>query len=484
MSLKKNIFYSIGLTGANYIFLFITFPYVTPLLGPAGIGLYNFVYNIVQFFMYFSVLGVLNLGTREIAKCNSRAQTNEVFSKVFLANVLVTAMVLAVYFPVIYLVPSFAAVRSYLLLGAIQIVFNSLAIEWLFSGQQNFKFITLRSVCVRGLYVLCVFLFVRKATDVKLYYILFVASAVCNGTLNWIYGRRFATLIRVSLKSIFHDYIKPMWLLGSYQLVSFFYVGLNTVVLGTVCSQDQVGYYSTAMKIVVLIQSVYTAYGAAVLPKISELVAAGDHENERRYLNLSMQTLSMLGVPCMIALLVYASPIIRLIAGEAFGPSVQLLMIASPLVLILGLGQVMITQVLIPHSLDRQVLSCTLTGAFTGIALNVLFVWLLHLEATGSMLTWVIAESVVATAAVIVASRHYHIAHILKTPLRYILWLAPSLVPLWAITHYVSNQWLSIAAGLSFLLVYCHIIYRYKLKPPQYLAAIERLTGIVTKIKN
>lgn len=90
MGLKKNIVYSAVLQGANYIFQFITFPYASRVLGPDGIGLYNYATSIVQYFMLFAAMGILNLGTREIAKCTSQQQLNLTFSKLLVTNILIS----------------------------------------------------------------------------------------------------------------------------------------------------------------------------------------------------------------------------------------------------------------------------------------------------------------------------------------------------------------------------------------------------------
>lgn len=69
MGLKKNIYYSGLLTTSLYVFQFITYPYVARVLGVTNIGICNFVQSIVQYFILFSMFGVLSLGVREIAAC-------------------------------------------------------------------------------------------------------------------------------------------------------------------------------------------------------------------------------------------------------------------------------------------------------------------------------------------------------------------------------------------------------------------------------
>lgn len=69
MGVKKNVLYSTFLTGANYIFPLITYPYISRVLGPENIGENEFALRIVGYFLLFASLGIATVGTREIAKC-------------------------------------------------------------------------------------------------------------------------------------------------------------------------------------------------------------------------------------------------------------------------------------------------------------------------------------------------------------------------------------------------------------------------------
>ena len=49
MSLKKNVLYNTFLTGANYIFPLITFPYISRVLGAETLGQNEFAIRIVGY---------------------------------------------------------------------------------------------------------------------------------------------------------------------------------------------------------------------------------------------------------------------------------------------------------------------------------------------------------------------------------------------------------------------------------------------------
>ena len=78
MGVKKNVLYSTFLTGANYIFPLITYPYISRVLGPENIGENEFALRIVGYFLLFASLGIATVGTREIAN-NQRKTVQELF---------------------------------------------------------------------------------------------------------------------------------------------------------------------------------------------------------------------------------------------------------------------------------------------------------------------------------------------------------------------------------------------------------------------
>ena len=180
MGLKKNVLYSGFLTSSLYIFQFITYPYVSRVLGVNGIGICNFTQTIVHYFILLSTLGITSIGIREIAKYkNDNVHLNKVFSGIFQINAILT------FFVLIEILPQLVPYRRLLYIGVVQIIFNTLSIEWLFKGLENFKYITIRTFWVKILYVISVFVFIRDEGDYDLYFAIIVGSVVVNGIATW-----------------------------------------------------------------------------------------------------------------------------------------------------------------------------------------------------------------------------------------------------------------------------------------------------------
>ena len=191
-SVKRNFVYNGILTLSNYIFPLIVYPYVSRVLGVSNIGICNFVDSVVHWFILFSMMGMTILGNREMAAIgNDRERRSKAFSELIVLNLVTTFLAAAGLLVAMYTVPKLIVHQDLLYVGVVKLVFNLFLMEWFFMGMEDFKYITNRSILVKCLYVISVFLFVREASDYKIYYALTVSVVVVNALINSVYIRKF-----------------------------------------------------------------------------------------------------------------------------------------------------------------------------------------------------------------------------------------------------------------------------------------------------
>ena len=207
-SIKKNFLYSGILTTANIVFPLIVYPYVSRVLGVANIGLCNFIDSLINYFVLFSTLGISVLGIREIAAAlKDRDKLNSAFSTLFILNVITTAIMMVVLVLVTIFVTRLRDNWPLMIVGAFKLLFNVLLVEWLYKGLEEFRYITIRTLIVRVLYVVLVFLFVRNQSDYLIYYVLTTFMVVVNAIINMGHSRTFVTC---SLKYLhLKEVVKP-----------------------------------------------------------------------------------------------------------------------------------------------------------------------------------------------------------------------------------------------------------------------------------
>lgn len=402
MGLKKNIAYSSLLTVANYIFPFITFPYITRVLGVEKFGLCNFYNSIVSYFMLFAMMGMSSLAVREIARCKgNKAELNKTFSSLSLLNGITTVLSVATVLLSLLFVDKFQEHPQFIIIGAISILFNFLLFEWLFRGLEDFSYITIRSIAIRVIYVIAVFVFVKNEDDYLVYFLLTSFIVVVNAIVNLLYTRK---VVVFSLEDInLRCYVKPYIIFGAYQLLTSMYTSFNVAYLGFVCDDIEVGYYSASVKLFNILLSFYTAFSGVLLPRMSQMIEVGDSNGFQNLLKQSLVVLYSFAIPILIFTEVFTKDIVSILAGSGFEGAIMPMKIVMPLVLIIGIEQVLIYQILMPLKKDNQVFVNSCLGALTGVLLNVLLVP--RLMSLGSAIVWLSSEMVVLCCAYIYVNK-------------------------------------------------------------------------------
>lgn len=396
-NLKKNILYSGILTTANYIFPLITYPYVSRVLGVANIGVCNFVDSIINYFLLFSALGIGVVGIREIAKNKGdKDKLQKTFSQLFTINTISTSIALLVLLIAMHTVGRLQENYELLWIGVLKLVFNYLLIEWFYKGLEDFKYITNRTIWVRCFYVISVFLLVKTPQDITTYYFLTSAIIIINAIINVLYARKYVkfTFCLSSLR----EPAKAICIFGLYSILTSMYTTFNVAYLGFVSTDTQVGLYTTSTKIHTIILMAFTAVTGVLMPRMAAILSEKKYDEYKRLIKKSVNILFLFAIPCVIIIEVFAPLIIRIIAGAGYEGAVTPLRIIAPLVLIIGIEQILITQSLIPMGRDKAVLTNSIMGAIVGILANIFIVP--HLESVGSAIAWLAAEVAVMLSAI------------------------------------------------------------------------------------
>ena len=472
-SLKKNFFYSALLTVANYVFPLITYPYVSRVLGVTGIGICNFVDNIVNWFIVFSTMGIFVIGVREIAAVRSgRQERSRVFSGLLALNGLMTLAAAAVLAISIFVVPSLASYRKLLLLGVAKLVAHSLSLEWFFRGLEEFKYITNRSIIIKTLYVVAVFLFVRKPEDYGIYYLLLTLTVVANTLVNAQYARRFVTF---SLKGIdMKRFVLPFFILGLNYVLTSFYSTLNVIYLGFVQGAEQVGYYTSATKILTIVTALISAFTTVMLPRMSAVLTEGRMNEFREYVNNAFRILFLVGIPAVFFFLTLSPDIIRVISGVGYEGAVVPMRIIAPMLLIAGLDQILIMQIMMPMKQDRRIFVNSAIGAAVGILLNLLLVR--TMGARGSAVVWLCAEVAVCIAAMTVVFGKDGIAFPGRNVLQMFLLYLPLFLALFGIGRIpAGNAFLRLGFAALLTLGYFFVVSCRIIKDPLVLGLVRQV---------
>ncbi|HCN82743.1 MAG TPA: flippase, partial [Sphingobacteriaceae bacterium] len=175
--MSRNYFYNVLISLTNILFPIITFPYASHVLGPVGIGKVQFVISFAQYFALFAALGIPLYGITETARSKGNKDgLSKVFSELVFLHTLVGIAFSVIYFSIILLHPFFKPdIHLYIASGLI-ILLGFTSVDWFYSGIERYRLIAFRSVFIKTIAVIFLFVFVKSAGDYFNYLLILLFS--------------------------------------------------------------------------------------------------------------------------------------------------------------------------------------------------------------------------------------------------------------------------------------------------------------------
>jgi PST family polysaccharide transporter len=179
------------------------------------------------------------------------------------------------------------------------------------------------------------------------------------------------------------------------------------VLLGFLASDEDVGYFSSAYKLIAIIMALgITPITQTLYPHLGSVFSDVSKDKEEKSYTLLRVALAMTGITLAISIGTFAAaPIAVLILfGKNFSPAIASLRLMSFLPLIIGLSNVFGIQGMLNLKLDKEFFGVTAVGAVLCMALN--FFLIPHYSQLGTTGAWVLTEIFITTATFAVLSYH------------------------------------------------------------------------------
>lgn len=460
-SLRSNFLYNILMTVGSQLMAVIVFPYVSRVLGPSNFGIVNFADSTADNFIIIATMGMTTLGVREIViNRNNPAALSATFSNLFILNALSTISALILFGFAYMFLPNMSDYPQMMVLACVKIIFSFLQVNWLFSGLEEFKYISLRTLGVKVLYVIGVFIFVRQANDYNIYFMLLVGMIVANAVINLFYSRNFVSFHfrKFNFKPLF----TPFLLLGVYYICMSIYSTMNMMALGMFSTTEQVGYFSFSAKLFAIITSIYYAFTSAAMPRMCSLLVDDKASEFSSYITRTSRTVTQLAIPIIIFGVIFASQMTYVISGPEYLAAVPSVRILFPMLYFYGMEKILIEQILMPLERDRLLLRNALIAAGVAIACDVLFIK--SLGATGSAIAWLGAEFTIFILSIAHTSRYLSLTQLFDEAKKNILYYLPLMPILIFITYlHINPAWI-FAIGAGVFTLYFIALQYYFLK--------------------
>ena len=392
-SLKLNFFMNVMLTMSSFIFPLITFPYVSRILLPVGTGKVSFATSIVTYFSMFAQLGIPTYGIRVCATVrDDRKKLSKVAQELLIINLVMCIVSYAVLFIAIFTVPRLKEEKNLYIILSFTIILTSIGMEWLYKALEQYTYITMRSVFFKFVALVAMFLLVHKQEDYILYGGITIMAASASNVLNLVNVHKY-----IDLKPIgnydFKRHIKPIVIFFAMSCATTIYTNLDTVMLGFMATDADVGYYNASVKIKSILVSVVTSLGAVLLPRASYYIQQGELKQFRRITSKALTFVFLIATPLMVYFIYFAKEGIYFLSGSSYESAVVPMQLIMPTLLLIGITNILGIQMLIPMGKEKVVLYSEIWGAVVDVIINAILIP--KYASVGAAIGTLIAEFVV-----------------------------------------------------------------------------------------
>ncbi len=370
--ITTNYIYNLAYKILTLIVPLITTPYLSRVLGADGIGIFSYCMSIVTYFTYAGNLGTPVFAKREIATArDNHEQRNQIFSDIVIMQCGLIILSLMLY---LFVTPFFHRYETMFIICAVGIVANIFDINWLYAGLEEFPRIVFRNVIVKTISVFCIFTFVRHKNDLYIYAICMMLSNLLGNLWLFIGARKYVKFVKPKLKNM-PGYLKSSTVLMLPTLVTVLYASIDKTMIGTLSNSiSEVGYYEQSQKIITMSIAVVTSLGAVLMPRLSALFAGNDTDGIKKYVNLSLLFCIFISLPMAFGLATISGNLVPWFFGPGFEKVVKLLAVFSPMLVFMGVSNLIGTQLLISTRNEKTLLIVIIISVLINCLINFLLI--------------------------------------------------------------------------------------------------------------
>lgn len=410
-----NFVYQSAYQLTSIILPIITIPIVSRALGPEGVGTWNYMQSIMNYFLLLAGLGLSNYGVREIAIVrDDKEKLSEKFWELSLFNILFSTISLIIYLVIsVYLKNTILyLIQSLVLIGAL------FDITWFYSGIEDFKKISFTGILIKIIGLIFIVLFVKGKNDLPMYIFIQSVSILLNQIILWFFLIRKIYFIRVKFKRvIFHFYPALRYFISKIAMT--IYLNLNKTILGYMTTMTIVGYYSNALTLVTMSASLITALNTVLIPTMSNAYINGNEQNLINKLEKSLHFQLFLTVPLSFGIMLINEKMINWFFGPEFSFIIKIVPILAPVVIVQSLQSGIAAQYLIPKNDMRSYNVTVIWGAVISVVCNLITIPIIGIY--GAVLATVLGQTTLCVVRSYVLIRRTNFRYDIKLILKYFL---------------------------------------------------------------
>ena len=412
-SIKLNFVMNFILSATNIIFPLISFPYVSRILLSEGTGKVAFAISVVNYFTLVAALGIPTYGIKACAVVrDDKEKLSKTVQELFIIHGFSTLVVAVCFLAAIYFVPKLSESRVLLMIAGSNLILNLFGVNWLYSALEQYTYITIRSVVFKLISLVSMFCFIKAKDDYPIYCAVSVLASAGSNILNFVNLRKYVSL-RFTGHYNFKRHLKPIIILFAQTMSITVYANLDTVMLGFMKNDTEVGLYDAAVKMKTVLVQLVTSLGTVLLPRLSYLIESGKKDDFYKLVMKAIEFVAIASFPLSIYCMMFAEDIIVFLSGESFREAATAMITISPTIIFIGFSNLLGIQILVPLGKEKIVLLSVVSGAILDLIINCICIP--RFGAAGAAFGTTCAEALVLLVQIVYLKELVKVA-ILKVP--------------------------------------------------------------------
>lgn len=404
-TLKKNFVYNFISQILTLIIPFVTTPYLARVLTAEGNGQFSYANSIITYFLLFANLGFNIYGQREIArKRNDKEAKSKVFWEIFIVKGITSCFSFIVLFILILSVGFGEKYNFLMIILSIQVFAVIFDIQYLLQGEEDFKGIALRTIVLKLLGMIGIFVLVKSINDIWIYALCISVSTILSNLIVWPSIRK--RLQKVKIKELkLRRNILPAILIFLPTMAVTVYSVFDKTMIGLLAQNPDYanGCYEQAYKINSVALLLIVVISPILIPRNSYDYQVGNTDALKGHLYFACNYVWFFSLPLIAGFLVLSNNISSWFLGDGYMDVPLLLKIMSIRFVFSGFGVIFGDQLYIAIGKEKYPTIATIAAGLINITAN--FFLIPVLGALGAAITTAISEILVTVILAIFVFR-------------------------------------------------------------------------------
>jgi O-antigen/teichoic acid export membrane protein len=376
---------------------------ITRYLGRGGFGQYTTIITFLSFFGITADLGLTLVTVQMISQPG--INQNKIISNLFSLRFVSALIFLGLAPLVVFFFPYDPLVKIGVAVTTLSFFFMALNQVLVGIFQKNLRMdkVSIAEISGRVILVISVIAAIRLNYGLLGIMAAMVISSAINFILHYLFSTKFVKIKFSFDKAIWKEIINKSWPLALTIVFNLIYLKTDTLILSLIKSQEEVGIYGAAYKVIDVLITIPFMFAGLILPIITASWAGRNKERFKSILQKSFDIMVMLAIPLAVGAQFTASSVMTLVAGENFndsGPILKVLILAASIIFI---GS-MFTHGIIAIDKQKKIINAYIFAGITAVIGYLIFIP--RYSYFGAAWVTIYSESVVVLASAYLVWRH------------------------------------------------------------------------------